>query len=313
MPEPVAEPERKPAPVAPAPVAPRGEEIWKDLPYDVINEIMKTAGYVQVNQFKKNLGLTFSELFEKGKLQFRARANAIVILLSAISEGKEGNEKMFVRALATERPTEDTSMYGDDIFNILAKINPEGKRTYSKHYEFPIEAPTEEQEKILTNLFGDMIKFRLERRKGTMGNKSGIVLEWTPEASDINKRTKVGKEKIDNIYADSAKLAKEYLESIEKNLQGIINLAKDFTTQEAKDMVSKKEEVRAEAKKSITIASTAKNAIAYPPDMFTTVLEAFFGDKEKAMKEAKRLKEKFPGQNIKFYGRKNLNVEPVKI
>jgi hypothetical protein len=292
----------------------------EDLPPDIVNQILNTAGFpgLAMKQGKK-APLNVSELFSLGKNLYKSRANAIVLLLSAISAGKDGNEKMLFVARANEIPLERTRNYNDKVKAIInlfyPKLSSDNLRFlhlygYESGFDFTIEALTEAQVQLLQKMFNNKLEIESYRRKGTLGNKSGVIIKWNPDTTGINKRTKEGKAEINKIYEESAKLASEYLDIIEENATKIMNLSKDVVSKETKDKKEEKEKVKEEAKKDIFIASTRKNAISYSPDMFEKVLEAFSGDKERAIKSAKTIRERYPGKNVFFYGRKNLNIEP---
>jgi hypothetical protein len=277
----------------------------KDLPFDIVNQILNTAGVpgLAMKQGKK-APLNVSELFLLGKNMYKPRASAIVLLLAAISAGKDGNENMLFEAKAKELPLARKSTQDNKVKAIINQF-------YTGFgFDFPVEALTYAQAQLLQKMFNNKLEIESYRRKGTMASKSGVVIKWNPNATGINKRTKIGKAQIDTIYEESAKLASEYLDIIDENATKIMNITKDSVDATNKDTKEAKEKVKEEAKKDVFISPTRKNAISYSPDMFEKVIEAFFGDKERAIKTAKTIRERHPGKNVFFYGRKNLNIEP---
>lgn len=252
----------------------------------------KTTGWNLAKLFMENDGLPMS------------RAAALIILLASISHGEDGNEKFFLEARADERPTELISRYAD--------ANPIAKSILEKWFpggRFLVEVPTETQEKILTNGFKD-IQFDLRRRKGTMGSKSGIVLEWSPKKSDLNLRTKEGKAALKKRYDEAAETAKSYLARIDDKAKDFLEFLQKKAKSEAEAKAKSKSE--AKAKSTFVIPATEAKSEFVAPDRFEDVFLAFYGDAGKAKTSADELRAKYPGKRIKFFGRKNLNMKLEK-
>lgn len=141
-----------------------------------------------------------------------------------------------------------------------------------------------------------------------MGHKSGIKLEWKPNVEGINKKTKAGREEINNIYESLSKLANEYLDIIEKNAKDIATHSKDVGKASRESENVEKEAIKEEAKKKYVIATTKNKAEFINPDELEEAILAHNGDKEKAKEFAEKIRRNFPGKRVKLYGRKILHA-----
>jgi hypothetical protein len=296
-----AAPPAPPAPPAPAaPPAPRGATA-SDIPEDVVKSYI--LPFTKGKEF--NLGKVF---FEAGSY-FRRRAIGVLVILKQIAEGE--NEKTLYGAREGDFPPAMLQTYGvkttgraqsmDDPFWFVREMAVASG-------EYVLEAPSKEQLRILRNGFPDWMTIDAYRRKGTMGNKSGIVIITKVESTGLNLRTKAGKAEILKRQDEVSAIAMGYLKRI---------YAKDYTAffKALEDKgVKKKEEVlakKAEARGTYDFAKTEAKATFEPTDNFLHIMRAFFGPahEEQAQAENHRLMGKAAGRRAKFWIPRGKNLQ----
>jgi hypothetical protein len=288
------------APPAPEPApAPRGATA-SDIPEDVVRSHI--LPFTKGKEF--NLGKVF---FEAGS-DFRRRGIGVLVVLKQIAEGKV--EKHLYEARAGEYPNAMLQTYGvkptdksamdDPFFFVREMVKASG--------EYVLEAPSEEQLRILRNGFPDWMTIEAHRRKGSMGSKSGILVVTRVEGTGLNLRTKAGRDEILKRQDEVSAIALGYLKRIyAKDYAAFFKSLVDKGERKREEFVAKK----AEARGAYDFAKSEAKATFEPSDNWLHILKAFFGPSGEATATSyyKRLKTIENGRRAKFWIPRGKNLQ----
>jgi len=289
----VEEPE--PAPKAKSPkkrkgfLTEEGAKLAAQLPANAVEQIVAFAG--------TGTAFNLGRIFLKGN---KYENNGILYMLYGIMTEKD---IMFFRALQKEwcytDLGEETDESGSEVREIFKLASGEKRR------EYPLLIPTKTQREMLEDAF-PKLKISMYHRQGTLGNPSGCVFRYEAITSGLNLRTKEGRAARDKILLEAKQKA--------YNLLGRLHKADywKFVADRHEKEREKKEATKAANKELgrqiVSIASTEAKAEYVHPDMFEAVFLAFLGDPQRARRKAAELQAAYPGRDVKFWGRKNLNM-----
>jgi hypothetical protein len=166
------------------------------------------------------------------------------------------------------------------------------------HLTTTIEPPCEHQLAMLSRGFPDFVNLHAERKKGSMGRKSGLSMRCSISTSGLNMRTKEGKATYAKREDEVKQIANGYLDRL---------LAKDykaffsFVHKTAVEAYNKKKGAGVALRASVEFAKSEAKASVVPPEQFAKVMGAFYENESKGKERAEVLKAEGGGRAAKFW------------
>jgi hypothetical protein len=258
-----------------------------DLPTEVAEKIIS-----MVPPSEKTLASIFFEL-KGSRSRLIHQYNMIMFIIYQIFEApaKDYGFKAFLKASKHEPGSTRDLPGGVSIHSITAGGE--------------VDTLTDETEADLSAYYG--MKIITRRRTGGIGGPAGIIVEAAVPVSDLNLRTKAGKEE----------RAKRYDAAQQKAAQTIVNLTMtkkgDVRDEFASFFLKRtlKPEAPRPSMASVGIAATAAKSSIYTMTEVYDLIKLVRGEAA-ATSMLNRMASKFePSQTFKVYGRKHITVAPA--
>jgi hypothetical protein len=276
---------------------PEAKEVKQmELPEDIVTQ--------NIMPFVKGLDFNLAKVFVTGKKELDKKALSLINLLDMIAEGEDND---FFIGKSTEYPQYNgNDDFIKDLFLTEYTVpgDPKSKYDYNrkdyvvKKHVLSMEMPDKAQMNILMNGFPNYAMFSIYRRVGTMSNKSGLVFKVGVDTSDLNLRTKVGREEKDKRRKEIATIAKGYLERL-KAKPDFFNFVKG----KSQKMLEDRKSSNTEAMASIQWPKSEETAIVVPgtADALYKYYLAYLNNPARAKSESEKIEKLSNGRSIKLW------------
>ncbi|AIW01866.1 MAG: hypothetical protein YSLV5_ORF08 [Yellowstone Lake virophage 5] len=231
--------------------------------------------------FLKGKEFNLANVFLSAPNMIRSRAVGVIALLEGLKSMKD--DEWFVKA--DEFPKIDVS--DPTLREFVSAMNTRSQ----------FEVPSKEQKEIVQNGLPSYVSFDMYRRKGTMGNKSGVIFRPSVSTEGLNLRTKAGRDEKKAREDNVSKIAESYLQRIIAKAGAFAK----FLNEKSESMEKARSTKKAEARSSVEFAKSKADAPYVMPDKFYDIAYAFMGDEGKARRYANDLSEKAKGRPVKFW------------
>ena len=231
--------------------------------------------------FLKGKEFNLANVFLSAPNMIRSRAVGVIALLEGLKSMKD--DEWFGKA--DEFPKIDVS--DPTLREFVSAMNTRSQ----------FEVPSKEQKEIVQNGLPSYVSFDMYRRKGTMGNKSGVIFHPSVSTEGLNLRTKAGRDEKKAREDNVSKIAESYLQRIIAKAGAFAK----FLNEKSESMEKARSTKKAEARSSVEFAKSKADAPYVMPDKFYDIAYAFMGDEGKARRYANDLSEKAKGRPVKFW------------